>query len=702
MALESRLRGLSPLKLETEWPGSLDPAEKPACTTSRQTHAPRHIQQPAREIDFRAPTVDSDSGEIGLEHKVPSASPFPTRAPNPSTSLEARTDAARDSVELCKHQAPRTHSEELLSRDHSSVSHLGSHSALGHGKNECTGKTSDPQATGQIIVDIALMQDMSWEDFHLDESHRLSQSAPSSYAVAADMSRFDFPRDRSSHNAPGHSDPPRTHQSAAEHHHSEEHDSVPPLRPGLATSPPLNAASAPSQAISETSTSPTAASSPIPFPALSTSGSLASPRPAEARRSSSYHIERVGSVRRQSRRTSARSARSGSMAQSPAGSWLSMWNREESTPAVQPDDEGQPVGENNEYVLGRQVGYGGFSIVKEAHTFENGEPVLRAVKIVRKQADGREDPENEKLQIELQHEISIWKQLKHPHILRLLGEYSNSFGTFCFTQMTSGGTLFEYVRRHRQLSSGSIHERALSSSNNPSGTVPFSEAGMPLRLSRRYLHQLASALFYLHRHMELVHRDIKLENCLLNFPRGEFDIHEGGEVLLCDFGMADHIVPEMRDEAYHSSQSHLWDSNDDVPSPVDIGPSGTSTSITGSLQYASPELIRAGRPLFEPAVDIWAYGVVSHALLTAELPFTHHFMPILQKMILKGEWNVDALIDSVHQKYPEFDGRDAKSAIDLTVKCLEMDMARRWTIENVLSSAFLLGNQGLEETHAQL
>lgn len=482
----------------------------------------------------------------------------------------------------------------------------------------------------------------------------------------------------------------------------DENDSVPPLVPGFTTSPPLDIAPTPRYGPLDQDISPTASASPIRFPSLPGSGTLPSPRP-EVRRASSYNLERIGSGRYARRRTSARSTRSGSVAKSPASSWLSMWKEEPGAPLAKPDDEGQLIGDHDQYVIGKQVGFGGFSIVKEAQTFENDQPVVRAVKIVRKHVDGRTEQEDDELQLELQHEIAMWRLLKHPNILELVEEYCTSFATFCFTQMTSGGTLFEFVRRQRQLSADSMLERSMSSINEPGGTSHFPRAWMPLRLAKRYLFQLASALKYLHLDMKIVHRDIKLENCLLDFSKTSDDADGEGNLLLCDFGMAEFLSQQERVESYQVDPEQPWQDSDESLSPqVGIGPAGTSTSITGSLQYASPELIKAGKPLFNPSVDMWAYGVVSHALLTAELPFTHHFLSILQTMILRGDWDSQALMDVIHQRYSGSDGNDANAAIELTLNCLNINMAQRWSVTEVLDCEFLGSHRAQVGPLAQL
>jgi serine/threonine protein kinase len=179
---------------------------------------------------------------------------------------------------------------------------------------------------------------------------------------------------------------------------------------------------------------------------------------------------------------------------------------------------------------------------------------------------------------------------------------------------------------------------------------------------------------YLHNDVCVVHRDIKLENCLLDMtvPKAET---EGGDILLCDFGMADFIVRDDRE----GPDPHSIGENQN------IGPADTSTSVQGSLQYAAPELFNAsGAVVFSPAADIWAYGVVLYALLTATLPFNEGLDAKTTTKILKGDWDQDLVRTAEALQ----DG-GAEDALTLLKGCLEMDVERRWTVSDILSSNFL-------------
>ncbi|KAI4176515.1 MAG: hypothetical protein LQ346_007878 [Caloplaca aetnensis] len=393
------------------------------------------------------------------------------------------------------------------------------------------------------------------------------------------------------------------------------------------------------------------------YPPTSLEDTSAWPKPrrqASAARSLSYSVENKRTRRQGSRQGSTTSRRSTSSNLSPATTFLSRFARDEAV--VEPDGEGQEVGE---YVLGKQIGFGGFSVVREAYTIEGEERVVRAVKVVRKQVAGKEDVENEQLQAEFEHEVGLWRCLGHRHILPLIAVHITDFATFCFTKLNTGGTLFDLVRNNRQ--------------------------GLSQDLARRYSYQLASAVRYLHEDMHIVHRDIKLENCLIDVSL-QNAATDGGNLLLCDFGLAEFATNE---NGRHSPDP--YEAAADRPKPRNIGPSDTSTSIAGSLQYASPELIMSPAGFLSPVVDMWAYGVVVYALLVGDLPFQHTFQPRVQMMILAGEWNEEALKRAKGSQGME------DHVLDIIHGCLDMNSDERWNIAEVLKSGWLKGCQEMLE-----
>ncbi|KAK3698721.1 hypothetical protein LTR37_016811 [Vermiconidia calcicola] len=364
-------------------------------------------------------------------------------------------------------------------------------------------------------------------------------------------------------------------------------------------------------------------------------------------------------ARRQSRRST-----SANPSPSPAHAFLSSWSKDAaaSEPAPEPkqDDEGQAIGLNNEYIIGRLINQGGFGVVKEVHTrTQAGENIIRAVKIVRKAIPEKDETENEKAQQELEHEVSVWRHLKHRHILDLHAVYETDFATFCVMDLNVGGTLFDVVRTSRGYSADNAGRK-----------------GLDPKLAKSYAFQLACALRYLHEDIRVCHRDVKLENCLIDMsgPNAE---SEGGNLRLCDFGLADflHSGNTVDDASPDRFREHLLTMRSTAQYP-------TTSSVIGTLEYASPKGLSVNRKLFECAGDVWAFGVIVYALCTGELPFRHQMPSKTVELILQADWDESAILNAATG------GSEVK---DLVQGCLERDIDLRLHIGEVLRSGWFEG-----------
>jgi serine/threonine protein kinase len=363
-------------------------------------------------------------------------------------------------------------------------------------------------------------------------------------------------------------------------------------------------------------------------------------------------------------RRSSRRSTSANTSISPAQAFLSSWTREDlvAEPArtVRPDDEGETFGvQGSEYVIGRTINQGGFGVIKEARTIIAGHEVIHAVKIVRKTCvdNGDNSPaEVEKVQQDFDHEISIWRELDHRHILKMHASYETDYAIFCVMDLNVGGTLFDLVRQARTSAASNAGRR-----------------GLEPKLAKAYAFQLACALRYLHEDMKICHRDVKLENCLIDMT-GPDVATEGGLLRLCDFGLADFLYGEgSRDDV----------SPERTPSAAESG-NPTTSSVIGTLEYASPKGLSVNRKLYETAGDVWAFGVIVYALCTGDLPFRHVMPSRTMQLILQADWDVMALKNAAA-------GGDA--VIELVRGCLEKEIESRLGIGEVLGCEWFEGCQ---------
>lgn len=317
---------------------------------------------------------------------------------------------------------------------------------------------------------------------------------------------------------------------------------------------------------------------------------------------------------------------------SPAASFLSsFFNPAPETP--KPDDEGQVIAG---YTLGTIIGYGSTSIIRRASSSSGAQA---AVKIVRR-SDLVKAGNAPQARRKLQHEAAIWATLSHEHILPLFSAVHTTYADYFFTLYCPAGSLFDILKRD----------------GNPA--LPQDDAGMMFR-------QIVRGMRYLHEVAHYVHRDMKLENVLVD---------EMGVCKICDFGMSRKIgsVDEENEEAEEQDLNPIFHANSSIHRAQTLNiasnrrhvqlnhvlnryassrqhRNSTSTNEPthvyqpGSLPYAAPELLlpqtsEVLQP--HPSQDIWALGVMLYALLTGKLPFQDSFEPRLQMKILNGEFSL--------------------------------------------------------------
>lgn len=112
--------------------------------------------------------------------------------------------------------------------------------------------------------------------------------------------------------------------------------------------------------------------------------------------------------------------------------------------------------------------------------------------------------------------------------------------------------------------------------------------------------QLVGAVAYVHS-MSCVHRDLKLENILLD---------KNENVKLCDFGFT---------REYEGKTNHLQ-------------------TFCGTVCYSAPEMLK-GEKYAGEKVDVWSLGIILYALLTGQLPFDEDDELETKHKILSAEPN---------------------------------------------------------------
>ncbi|KAI7862059.1 kinase-like domain-containing protein, partial [Spinellus fusiger] len=278
---------------------------------------------------------------------------------------------------------------------------------------------------------------------------------------------------------------------------------------------------------------------------------------------------------------------------SPAASFLSTF----SAPAqIVQEEKGDEI---DDYVLDNVIGFGGFSTVRKGYRISDGQKV--AIKIIKKSV-----PEDEEDQILLEREIAIWKSLDHPHIVNVHSVLETDRATYIVADYCAKGHLLDLVAH-----------QGLSEAKAKALFVP-----------------LAQAIHYLHSQARVCHKDIKLENVLVD---------ENNIVKLCDFGLA-----------------------------IPCQPTKTTQPAGGSLAYVAPEQILSSTAMGCPKTDVWSLGIVLYTLVTGKLPFAESQTARLQHIILSGQWDMPASLSQELQS--------------LLRSCICIDPEQRFDTQQILAS----------------
>mmetsp|Transcript_78518 Transcript_78518/g.154134 ORF Transcript_78518/g.154134 Transcript_78518/m.154134 type:complete len:371 (-) Transcript_78518:134-1246(-) len=187
---------------------------------------------------------------------------------------------------------------------------------------------------------------------------------------------------------------------------------------------------------------------------------------------------------------------------------------------------------NDLYKLGKPLGEGAFSVVKEGSHRQTNQSF--AIKIVTKSKLSKED------EIALKDEIAVLTELKHKHIIRLYDVFDEAQYYYLVTEKMMGGELFDRI-----VQKSYYNEKE----------------------ARDVCKILFDAMRFCHQH-RIAHRDLKPENLLLTSESDDSDIK------IADFGFAKkvkapnslttqcgtpgYVAPEILEGKPYDTQADMW------------------------------------------------------------------------------------------------------------------------------------------------
>ena len=254
------------------------------------------------------------------------------------------------------------------------------------------------------------------------------------------------------------------------------------------------------------------------------------------------------------------------------------------------------------YKFGRVIGRGAFGKVNIGLNILTG-------RIVAIKSFNKKNISNEKAKKKILYETNLMRGLYHPAVTKILETFETDKYMLIIMEYISGGNLQNFVKKRRKLCE---------------------------KTAKILFRQLIQGIKYIHS-KNIVHRDIKLENILLDL---------NNIVKICDFG-----VGKITEKGHKLL--------DQCGTPV----------------YMAPEIIQGDGYEGFP-VDIWSAGVALYIMLSGNIPFNRDKTHDLQSAIINLPFKkIDDISDNAN---------------DLLKNILEKDPNKRFTPDQILEHPWML------------
>ena len=217
----------------------------------------------------------------------------------------------------------------------------------------------------------------------------------------------------------------------------------------------------------------------------------------------------------------------------------------------------------------------------------------------------------------LKNEINIMKILGHKNIVKLHEVIKRDKNIYIIMEYINGGTLLDYLTSYKKMHNDK----------------PF-----PQKIIQYFLKQIVDGLIHIHS-KNVLHRDIKLENILLNFPpeiKKENRDYTQAQIKIIDFGLS----TQLRHYQYKDKDKKIL-----------------AQSAVGTPMYMDPIILSKydkyggikKYQLYDEKCDIWSLGAITYEMLTGQNLFQAKNMTDLLNKIKKGNYflNVNELSSEI-------------------------------------------------------
>jgi serine/threonine-protein kinase ULK/ATG1 len=288
----------------------------------------------------------------------------------------------------------------------------------------------------------------------------------------------------------------------------------------------------------------------------------------------------------------------------------------------------------NDYNLFKLIGKGTFGEVYLTSKSNNSE--IYATKRIEISNDEKQKETTSKY---ISNEIKIMKELDHPNIIKLHNLYRTNNHLYFIMDYCNGGSLSSILNDYK------LHFGK-----------PFSH-----EIIQHFMIQIVDGLKYIHS-KNIIHRDIKLDNILLNFDNIEdkknFNLLSA-KIRIIDFGLATKLSPDGVAKTYAGT-------------PLNMDP-----NILKKYNKAGGYLRLQG---YNQKADIWSLGTICFEMLTGEVLFKGENIKDLVEQEDQGDYSIPINFEL------------SKEIIDFLNSMIQYDPDMRISAEELSKHDFLVKN----------
>ena len=221
---------------------------------------------------------------------------------------------------------------------------------------------------------------------------------------------------------------------------------------------------------------------------------------------------------------------------------------------------------------------------------------------------------NQRTREAFESELKILESCDHPFISSFYNLIESEKYFYLVMEIASRGTLLNYIKSHRQLKE---------------------------KECLRIFVQIVSAINYMHQTLNIIHRDIKVDNMM-------FD--DFFNIRLIDFGM-----------------SKIKDSQNQT----------LVQTTCGSFPFIAPEILKNEK--YDKEVDVWSLGICLYIMATGQVPFNSTNQKILIEQILHDD--------------PIYPQNLSEGLVDILKAMLNRDPAKRIKLNEIKFHPWVLNSQ---------